>query len=159
MNMNPASQVLHYSATDEDQTSWVAFTEHGNGQQWFVLDLSAKMSFDAVQIANCKYADDCTKDFKWVQNKKKYQINSLTFRISVSNEPEMEVDWEVVLEDSFEKECADVSNEIINVQLDSLVNEKRYIKFEILSFGGNGGCIQYFDVDRKPRVEKTSIML
>ena len=90
---------------------------------------------------------------------KKYQINSLTFRISVSNEPEMEVDWEVVLEDSFEKECADVSNEIINVQLDSLVNEKRYIKFEILSFGGNGGCIQYFDVDRKPRVEKTSIML
>ena len=64
MNMNPASRVLHYSATDEDQTSWVAITEHGNGQQWFVLDLSAKMSFDAVQIANCKYADDCTKDFK-----------------------------------------------------------------------------------------------
>ena len=78
-----------------------------------------------------------------------------TFRVSVSNDPELEVDWEVVLEDSFEIEGVDVSTEIINFQLDSLVNEKRYIKFEILSFGGNGGCIQYFDVDRKPKVEKT----
>ena len=88
-----------------------------------------------------------------------YQIKCLTFRVSVSNDPEMEVDWEVVLEDSFEKGGVDVSTEIINFQLDSLVNEKRYIKFEILSFGGNGGCIQYFDVDRKPNVEKTGIML
>ena len=77
MNMNPASRVLHYSATDEDHTSWVAFTEHGNGQQWFVLDLSAKMSFDAIQIANCKYDDDCTKDFKWVQNKKFLKLTVL----------------------------------------------------------------------------------
>ena len=66
MNMNPASRVLHYSPTNDDRTFWVAFTEHGNGQQWFVLDLSAKMSFETVQIANCKYSNDYTKGFRWV---------------------------------------------------------------------------------------------
>ena len=86
-------------------------------------------------------------------------MNSLTFRVSVSNDPELEVDWEVVLEESFEIEGVDVSTEMINFQLDSLVNEKRYIKFEILSFGGNGGCIQYFDVYRKPKTEKTGIVI
>ena len=73
-------------------------------------------------------------------------------RISVSNEPELEINWEVVLLDgSFEKDGLEASSDITRFQLDSLVNEKRFIKFEITSFGGNGGCIQYFDVDRQTK--------
>ena len=57
-----------------------------------------------------------------------------TFRVSVSNDPELEVEWELVLEDSFEIEGVDVSTEIINFQLDSFVNEKRYIKGSMKTF-------------------------
>ena len=63
---HPASKVLHYSPTDEDNTSWMAYTSSPYNQ-WFVLDLSAPMSFDAVQIANsiCNpYGDGYTKEFK-----------------------------------------------------------------------------------------------
>ena len=65
-NQHPASLVLHYSPTDEDYTSWMAYTSSPYNQ-WFVLDLSAPMSFDAVQIANsiCNpYGDGYTKEFK-----------------------------------------------------------------------------------------------
>lgn len=80
----------------------------------------------------------------------------LIIRISVSNEPELEINWEVVLlEGSFEKDGLEASSEIIRFQLDSLVREKRFIKFEITSFGGNGGCIQYFDVDRQTKNTKS----
>ena len=76
-------------------------------------------------------------------------------RISVSNEPELDM-WEVVLlEGSFEKDGLEASSDLIRFQLDSLVNEKRFIKFEITSFGGNGGCIQYFDVDRQTKGKKS----
>ena len=83
-------------------------------------------------------------------------FNILIDRISVSNEPELEINWEVVLlEGSFEKDGLEASSDITRFQLDSLVNEKRFIKFEIISFGGNGGCIQYFDVDRNTKDKKS----
>ena len=67
MNMNPASRVLRYSRTNDPHTSWIAYSENGDKEQWFVLDLSAKMSFDAVRIANCKDFSDNTNGFRWVQ--------------------------------------------------------------------------------------------
>ena len=66
-NMNPASRVLSYSPTDDDLTAWIAAYSADVQFQWFVLDLSAEMSFDAVEIANsiCKpYDDGYTKDFR-----------------------------------------------------------------------------------------------
>ena len=67
-NKHPASLVLHYYPSDDDYTSWMALTSSPDNQ-WFVLDLSAPMSFDAMQIANskCKPDDDgYTKDFKYM---------------------------------------------------------------------------------------------
>ena len=37
------------------------------------------------------------------------------------------------------------------------MTEKRYIKFEILSFDNQQGCIQYFDVVREPKLERSGI--
>ena len=62
---NPASRVLFYSRNDDDYTSWIA--DYTADDWWFVLDLSTKMSFDAVKIANsvCKpYNDGYTKGFR-----------------------------------------------------------------------------------------------
>ena len=39
------------------------------------------------------------------------------------------------------------------------MNEKRFVKFEILSFEDTQGCIQYFDVVREPKFEKTGIYI
>ena len=66
-NMNHASRVLFYSPTDDDFTAWIAAYSADVEFQWFVLDLSTEMSFDAVNIANsvCKpYKDGYTKDFR-----------------------------------------------------------------------------------------------
>ena len=73
----------------------------------------------------------------------------------------MEVNWEVVLSEGSFDDFDDVHShsDIKHFQLNSLVNEKRFVKFEITSFGGNGGCIQYFDVYRKPKTEKTGIVI
>ena len=81
-------------------------------------------------------------------------------RISVSNEPELSDSWEVVLEDSFEKEGQEVSAQILEFPLSSSVTDKRFIKFEIISFGdGMQGCIQFFDVVRKATNEKSGTIL
>ena len=66
-NTNPASRVLFYSPTDDDFTAWIAAYSADVEFQWFVLDLSTEMSFDAVNIANsvCKpHKDGYTKDFR-----------------------------------------------------------------------------------------------
>ena len=78
-------------------------------------------------------------------------------RISVSNDPLTDSDWEVVLQDSLVKDGQDVSTDIKYFPLDSNVNGKRFVKFEILSFEDTQGCIQYFDVVREPKFERTGI--
>ena len=91
--------------------------------------------------------------------KKTFKHSFLFIRIYVSNDPSMEKDWEIVLEGSFEEDGNDVFTDIKVFPLDTEVNEKRYIKFEIISFGEKRGCIQYFDVDRKPKLERSGDIL
>ena len=76
-------------------------------------------------------------------------------RISVSNDPELD-NWEVVLEDSFEKDGQAVSADILEFPLSSSVTDKRFIKLEIISHGNYQGCIQFFDVVRNAANEKKS---
>ena len=76
-------------------------------------------------------------------------------RISVSNEPDMD-NWEVVLEDSFEKDGQAVSADILEFPLSSSVTDKRFIKLEIISHHKHQGCIQFFDVVRNAANEKKS---
>lgn len=76
-------------------------------------------------------------------------------RISVSNDPELD-NWEVVLEDSFEKDGQAVSADILEFPLSSSVTDKRFIKLEIISYGKYQGCIQFFDVVRNAANEKKS---
>ena len=67
LNKHPASYVLYHSNTDEDNTGWVGTVYSSEMPDWFVLDLSAEMSFDAVKVANSKcppYNDGYTKEFK-----------------------------------------------------------------------------------------------
>ena len=81
-------------------------------------------------------------------------------RISVSNAPDVDDSWEVVLEDSLEKDGQAVSADILEFPLSSSVTDKRFIKFEIISFGDGGqGCIQFFDIVRKTTNEKSGITL
>ena len=81
-------------------------------------------------------------------------------RVSVSSEPDLDDSWEVVLEDSFEKQGQEVSADILEFPLSSSVTDKRFIKFEIISFGdGAQGCIQFFDVVRKATNERSGIIL
>ena len=84
-------------------------------------------------------------------------MKCLVPRISVSNDPLIESDWEVVLEDNLVKDGHEVSTDIKDFPLDSIVTEKRFVKFEILSFDNQQGCIQYFDVVREPKFEGSGI--
>ena len=60
-----------------------------------------------------------------------------------------------MLQDSLVKDDEDVSTDIQEFPLDSIVTEKRFVKFEILSFDNQQGCIQYFDVVREPKFERS----
>ena len=87
------------------------------------------------------------------------KCSSFFIRIYVSNDPSNEKDWEIVLEGSFEEDGNDVFTDTMVFPLDTEVDDKRYIKFEIISFGESQGCIQYFDVDRKTKLERSGDIL
>ena len=76
----------------------------------------------------------------------------LTLRISVSNDPTDVSNWEVVLEDSFEN---DGRPDLIHFPRTSPVREQRYVKFQVISYGKNQGCIQFFEVVRMPKMENS----
>lgn len=101
-------------------------------------------------------------------------------RVSVTNNPGVEAEWEVVLEDSFPvtidfessggyyitdnydnydtyDEYYDYAPVTKLTDFDLTVNvvNKRYVKFQVLTWQGSHGGLQYFDIVRTPRL-KTS---
>ena len=80
----------------------------------------------------------------------------LFLRVYVSNDPYDDTQWDTVLETTF----PDVDGEKPNTDLHTFdlsqpVIWKRYLKFEILTHHGPGGGLQYLDIVRKPKLEKS----
>ena len=126
-----------------------------------------------------------------------HHIISGHVRVSVSNNPDVEAEWEVVLERSFpldddshvdddsslddndwniNGEWQDSGSEdpppttttptppfqtdtgLKEYKLDTAVVDKRYVKFQVLTWHGSQGGLQYFDIVRTPRLKTSGEM-
>ena len=103
-------------------------------------------------------------------------------RVSVTNNPDVETEWEVVLEDSFpvsidfdgsggeyitENNFDDYYEDyfdfvpvtkLTDFDLTTNVVDKRYVKFQVLTWRGSQGGLQYFDIVRTPRLKTSGEM-
>ena len=75
--------------------------------------------------------------------------------VSVSDDPDSET-WELVLSGTLEDTRQGTDPlPILQLDLDVPVVQKQFIKFDVISFYGKGGCLEYFDIvrDTGPRMK------
>ena len=94
--------VLKHKNAESEKTFWMAQT---GTQDWFILDLGTQMSYSKVRMANTwcpSWFDGSSDSFRWDHFIYCcHHIINGHGRVSVTNNPDVEAEWEVVLERSF----------------------------------------------------------
>ena len=82
----------------------------------------------------------------------------------MSNNPEaLETEWELVLETSFpqaytENPKFNTDTDLIERYLDTPARSVQYLKFQVISWYGDRGGLQYIDIVRKPKLERSGLI-
>ena len=136
------------------------------------------MSYSKVRMANTwcpSWFDGSSDSFRWDHFIAVNHIIRGHGRVFASNNPDVEAEWEVVLERSFPLDDDDwnisgdwqgsgdpppfqTDTRLKEYTLDTAVVDKRYVKFQVLTWHGSQGGLQYFDIVRTPRLKTSGEM-